>query len=104
MAIGLSLGGAPDEQTIASVALAAHPLAYVVIANRHFTDPFEWGQRSLPLSLVAAIQHRLLPTSYTLEAGQYLLRRRGVRRRTPRRRHGAVPRLARRTAQTPRGQ
>ena len=61
----LALDGAPDEQTIASVALAAHALAYVVIANRRFTDLFEWGQRSLPLSLEAEIQHRLLPTSLT---------------------------------------
>jgi serine phosphatase RsbU (regulator of sigma subunit) len=57
----------------ASVALAAHALAYVVIANRRFTDLYEWGQRSLPLSLEAEIQHRLLPSSYTLEAGQFTL-------------------------------
>jgi serine phosphatase RsbU (regulator of sigma subunit) len=69
----LALDGAPDEQTIASVALAAHALAYVVIANRRFTDLYEWGQRSLPLSLEAEIQHRLLPTSYTLEAGQFTI-------------------------------
>ena len=52
---------------------AAHALAYVVIANRRFTDLFEWGQRSLPLSLEAEIQHRLLPGSYTCEAGQFTL-------------------------------
>ena len=48
-------------------------LAYVVIANRRFTDLFEWGQRSMPLSLEAEIQHRLLPGSYTCEAGQFTL-------------------------------
>jgi serine phosphatase RsbU (regulator of sigma subunit) len=69
----LALDDAPDEQTIASVAVAAHALAYVVIANRRFTDLFEWGQRSLPLSLEAEIQHRLLPASYTLEAGQFTI-------------------------------
>lgn len=63
----------PDEQVIADVALAAHALAYVVIANRRFTDLFEWGQRSVPLSLAAEIQHRLLPASYTCEAGQFTL-------------------------------
>jgi serine phosphatase RsbU (regulator of sigma subunit) len=52
---------------------AAPALAYVVIANRRFTDLYEWGQRSLPLSLEAEIQHRLLPGSYTLEAGQFTL-------------------------------
>lgn len=69
----LALDGAPDEQAIANVALAAHALAYVVIANRRFTDLYEWGQRSLPLSLEAEIQHQLLPTSYTLEAGQFTI-------------------------------
>ena len=57
----LVLGGQPDEQLLAEVAFAAHALAYVIIANRRFTDLFEWGQRSVPLSLAAEIQHRLLP-------------------------------------------
>jgi serine phosphatase RsbU (regulator of sigma subunit) len=69
----LSLAEAPDEQTVADVALAAHALAFVVIANRRFTDLFEWGQRSVPLSLAAEIQHRLLPAAYTCEAGQFTL-------------------------------
>jgi serine phosphatase RsbU (regulator of sigma subunit) len=63
----------PDEQTVADIASAAHALAYVVIANRRFTDLFAWGQRSVPLSLAAEIQHRLLPGSYTCEAGQFTL-------------------------------
>ena len=58
---------------MAHVARAAHALAYVVIANRRFTDLFAWGQRSVPLSLAAEIQHRLLPGSYTCEAGQFTL-------------------------------
>ncbi len=69
----LGLDAAPDERTIAGIALAAHALAYIVIANRRFTDLYEWGQRSLPLSLEAEIQHRLLPSSYTLEGGQFTL-------------------------------
>jgi serine phosphatase RsbU (regulator of sigma subunit) len=69
----LSLDREPDEATLASVARAAHSLAYVVIANRRFTDLYEWGQRSIPLSLEAEIQHRLLPGSYTCEAGQFTL-------------------------------
>jgi len=63
----------PDDQTIADVAQAAHALAYIVIAGRRYTDLFEWGQRSVPLSLAAEIQHRLLPGSYTCEAGQFTL-------------------------------
>jgi len=69
----LLLDHEPDEQAAADVALAAHALAYVVIANRRFTDLFEWGQRSVPLSLAAEIQHRLLPASYTCEAAQFAL-------------------------------
>src|SRR5215217_7683493 len=71
--LDLSLTEVPDEQTLADVALAAHALAYVVIANRRFTDLFAWGQRSVRLSLAAEIQHRLLPGSYTCEAGQFTL-------------------------------
>ncbi len=69
----LCLDEPPDEEMVADVALAAHALAYVVIANRRFTDLFEWGQRSVPLSLAAEIQHRLLPAAYTCEAGQFTL-------------------------------
>ena len=69
----LGLEDFPVEQTVADVALAAHFLAYVVIANRRYTDLFEWGQRSVPLSLAAEIQHRLLPGAFTCEAGQLTL-------------------------------
>jgi serine phosphatase RsbU (regulator of sigma subunit) len=69
----LGLEEFPVEQTVADVALAAHFLAYVVIANRRYTDLFEWGQRSVPLSLAAEIQHRLLPGAFTCEAGQFTL-------------------------------
>jgi serine phosphatase RsbU (regulator of sigma subunit) len=69
----LGLEDFPAEQTVADVALAAHFFAYVVIANRRYTDLFEWGQRSVPLSLAAEIQHRLLPGSFTCEAGQFTL-------------------------------
>jgi serine phosphatase RsbU (regulator of sigma subunit) len=61
----------PDEQVVADVAATAHALAYVIIANRRHTDLFEWGQRTTPFSLAAEIQRRLLPTSYTCEAGQF---------------------------------
>ncbi|MFZ1993367.1 MAG: PP2C family protein-serine/threonine phosphatase, partial [Solirubrobacteraceae bacterium] len=65
------LGEEPDERCVADVALVAHALAYVVIANRRFTDLFEWGQRSVPLSLAAEVQHRLLPAAYTCEAAEF---------------------------------
>jgi serine phosphatase RsbU (regulator of sigma subunit) len=69
----LVLADEPGEQLVADAALAAHTLAYVVIANRRFTDLFEWGQRSVRLSLAAEVQHRLLPGAYSCEAGQFTL-------------------------------
>src|SRR5436190_22593986 len=69
----LGLDDFPVEQTVADVALAGHFLAYLVIANRRYTDLFEWGQRSVPLSLAAEIQHRLLPGAFTCEAGQFTI-------------------------------
>jgi serine phosphatase RsbU (regulator of sigma subunit) len=69
----LRLPAPPDARTAADVAAAAHALAYIVIANRRYTDLFEWGQRSVPLSLAAEIQHRLLPGTYTCEAAQFTL-------------------------------
>lgn len=63
----------PDDATVTHVAQAANALAYIVIAARRYTDLFEWGQRSVPLSLAAEIQHRLLPSSYTCEASQFTL-------------------------------
>ncbi|SFT80960.1 Serine phosphatase RsbU, regulator of sigma subunit [Geodermatophilus amargosae] len=75
-AIGLLELVLPRESgpaSIADVAAAAHALAYVVIAARRYTDVFEWGQRTTPFSLAAEIQRRLLPASYTCEAGQFTL-------------------------------
>src|SRR5687768_5591471 len=46
----------PDDETLAGIFGAAHALAYIIIANRRFTDLYEWGQRSLPLSLEAEIR------------------------------------------------
>ena len=63
----------PSEAEVADIASAAHALAYVVIAARRHTDVFEWGQRSTPFALAAEIQRRLLPASYTCEAGQFTL-------------------------------
>jgi serine phosphatase RsbU (regulator of sigma subunit) len=69
----LHMARAADERTLAEIAEAAHALAYIVIAGRRYTDLYEWGQRSVPLSLAAEIQHRLLPGSYTCESAQFTL-------------------------------
>ena len=51
----LGLDAEPDQQTLAVVSAGAHALAYIVIANRRFTDLFHWGQRSVPPSLEAEL-------------------------------------------------
>jgi serine phosphatase RsbU (regulator of sigma subunit) len=63
----------PSAEEVEDISNAAHALAYVVIAARRHTDVFEWGQRSTPFALAAEIQRRLLPASYTCEAGQFTL-------------------------------
>ncbi|SCL17498.1 PP2C family protein-serine/threonine phosphatase [Micromonospora inyonensis] len=75
-AIGLleiDLAAEPDAAVVAQVARTAHALAFVVIASRRHTDLFEWGQRSTPFTLSAEIQRRLLPASFTCEAGAFAL-------------------------------
>lgn len=69
----LVLHDEPGQETLQFVAEAALALAYVVIANRRFTDVYEWGRRTTPFSLAAEIQHGLLPKSPTCEAGQFTL-------------------------------
>ena len=63
----------PGPETVRYLAAAAHALAFVVIADRRYTDLYEWGSRSARLTLEAEIQRRLLPLSYTCEAGQFTL-------------------------------
>ncbi|WP_433128954.1 PP2C family protein-serine/threonine phosphatase [Micromonospora sp. CA-240977] len=75
-AIGLLEIDLPDEPDLAMlgrIGRTAHALAFVVIANRRHTDLFEWGQRSTPFTLSAEIQRRLLPASFTCEAGTFAL-------------------------------
>ncbi|MFG2047392.1 PP2C family protein-serine/threonine phosphatase [Micromonospora sp. NPDC048935] len=69
----IDLPDEPDTTTVAEIARTAHTLAFVVIANRRHTDLFEWGQRSTPFTLSAEIQRRLLPASFTCEAGAFAL-------------------------------
>ncbi|MFD6989248.1 PP2C family protein-serine/threonine phosphatase [Streptomyces sp. NPDC059943] len=61
----------PDLATLREISETAHALAYIVIANRPFTDLYQWGRRTSPLSLAAEIQHRLLPASLAVEAAQF---------------------------------
>ncbi|MFF0142287.1 PP2C family protein-serine/threonine phosphatase [Streptomyces sp. NPDC005227] len=67
----LFLPGPPNAEMMREIGETAHALAYIVIVNRPFTDLYQWGRRTLPLSLAAEIQHRLLPSSLTCEAAQF---------------------------------
>ncbi|MFE9813415.1 PP2C family protein-serine/threonine phosphatase [Streptomyces sp. NPDC005548] len=67
----LFLPGPPNAEMMQEIGETAHALAYIVIVNRPFTDLYQWGRRTLPLSLAAEIQHRLLPSSLTCEAAQF---------------------------------
>ncbi|WP_405592416.1 PP2C family protein-serine/threonine phosphatase [Streptomyces sp. NBC_01190] len=67
----LFLPAAPDAEVMREIGVSAHALAYIVIANRSFTDVYQWGRRTSPLSLAAEIQHRLLPASLACEAAQF---------------------------------
>jgi hypothetical protein len=69
----LFLPAAPDTETMREIGETAHALAYIVIANRSFTDVYQWGRRTIPLSLAAEIQRRLLPASLACEAAQFAL-------------------------------
>lgn len=60
----------PSERQQNLVAQAAHTLAYVLAANRRFTDLYEWGRRSATPTLAAEIQQNLLPAALAVEAGQ----------------------------------
>ncbi|MGV9251725.1 PP2C family protein-serine/threonine phosphatase [Streptomyces sp. NPDC003697] len=65
------VSGYPSSAALREIGEAAHALAYIIIANRRFTDLYQWGQRSTPLSLAAEIQHQLLPAALACEAGQF---------------------------------
>jgi hypothetical protein len=67
----LFLPAAPDAEAMREISETAHALAYLVIANRSYTDVYQWGRRTKPLSLAAEIQHRLLPASLACEAAQF---------------------------------
>ncbi len=69
----MSLPEEPGPAVLAEITRTAHLLGFVVIANRRHTDLFEWGQRSTQFTLPAEIQRRLLPASFTCEAGSFTL-------------------------------
>ncbi|MFC6879017.1 MULTISPECIES: PP2C family protein-serine/threonine phosphatase [Actinomadura] len=61
------------RDVLEQVGQAAHALAYIIVADRRFTDLYHWGRRTTPLSLAAEIQHQLLPASTCCEAAEFTL-------------------------------
>ncbi|WP_245592572.1 PP2C family protein-serine/threonine phosphatase [Actinomadura rifamycini] len=68
----LTLPEATDD-VLEQIGEAAHALAYIVVADRRFTDLYLWGQRTTPVSLSAEIQYQLLPSSTCCEAAEFTL-------------------------------
>ena len=69
----LMLVEAPGAQVLDYLSSAGHVLAYVIIADRRYSDLYEVGQRSTLLTLEAEIQRRLLPASYACAGPEFSL-------------------------------
>ena len=69
----LLLPAAPDIATLGYLVGTADLLAYILIADRRYTDLYERGMRSTELTLEAEIQRQLLPASFTCEAAEFTL-------------------------------
>ena len=67
------LAAEPSAETLDAIARVGHLVSYVVIASRRHTDVFARGERSLPFTLSAEIQERLLPLTRTCEAAGFTL-------------------------------
>ena len=60
---------APAEQ----LAMIAHALGYVFIANQRHTDRYETAMRSVEFTLAREIQRRLLPPGFVCEGGSFTI-------------------------------
>jgi serine phosphatase RsbU (regulator of sigma subunit) len=69
----LRLPDPPTSDVLTEVAEVAHAFGYVVVANRRYTDLFEWGSRTAPFTLAAEIQRRLLPGAFSCDAHEFSL-------------------------------
>ncbi|MBK5223127.1 MAG: serine/threonine-protein phosphatase [Acidimicrobiia bacterium] len=65
----LIVDAVPSHEVLRYLAAAGRAVAYVVAANRQFTDLYEWGMRTTHFTLPAEIQRRLLPSAFSCEAG-----------------------------------
>lgn len=70
-AVEVTLPAEPDDHALEAVGAVAHALGYVIVANSRYTDLFEWGQRTVPFTLAAEIQRRLLPSAFSCTAAEF---------------------------------
>ncbi|MGW4694710.1 PP2C family protein-serine/threonine phosphatase [Kitasatospora cineracea] len=61
------------REVLDRVARAAHALAYLVVADRRFTDVYQCGRRTTDLSVAAEIQRQLLPSASSYDAPEFAL-------------------------------
>lgn len=61
------------QDVLEQVEQAAHALAYIIVADRRFTDLYHWGNRTTSVSLAAEIQRQLLPSAPSCEADAFAL-------------------------------
>lgn len=61
------------SEILEQVVEAAHALAYIVVTDRRFTDLYQWGQRTTPVTLAAEIQRQLLPGAPSCEGAEFTL-------------------------------
>ncbi len=69
----LWLPARPPAATLTEIAEVAHSFGYAVVANRRYTDLFEWGSRTVPFTLAAEIQRRLLPGAFSCDDARFSL-------------------------------
>ncbi|MFE5675388.1 PP2C family protein-serine/threonine phosphatase [Streptomyces erythrochromogenes] len=62
-----------DSEVLEQVEKTARALAYIIVADRRFTDLYHWGNRTTSVSLSAEIQRQLLPAAPSCEAPQFAL-------------------------------
>jgi serine phosphatase RsbU (regulator of sigma subunit) len=61
-----------SRDVLDQVSEAAHALAYILLADRRFTDLYHWSERTTPVSLAAEIQRQLLPSAACCEAEEFV--------------------------------
>jgi len=65
--------GEAGSAVLEQIRQAAQALAYIVVTDRRFTDLYQWGRRTTPVSLAAEIQQQLLPAASCCQMPEFTL-------------------------------